>query len=248
MSASPSRRLQFRPPLWAWLGLLPCLALLIALGTWQLDRGIRKIALQQTLDEARQQAPTALSRSSEAAQKDSALHARAAGRYDSAHQLLLDNEGYEGRAGYHVLTPLRLDDGAIVIVNRGWVPQTASRSQLPDIAVGEEARQVVGLWREPARPGLRLAVDNCAGDRWPRVLQYPEVKDFRCLLGEAVLPGVLLLQADAADGYVRDWRVSTGFPPQRHYAYAAQWYAFAATLLFLFVKLNLKRIPRSPDA
>ena len=247
MSASTTR-LQFRPPLWAWLGLLPCQALLITLGTWQLNRGIEKIALQQTLDAAVQQAPSALSRAAEAAPQDGALHAEAEGRYDVAHQLLLDNEGYEGRPGYHVLTPLRLADGAIVIVNRGWVPQTADRSQLPDVTVGEQARQVSGLWREPARPGLRLAVDNCTGSGWPRVLQYPEVKDFRCLLGEDVLPGVLLLQADAADGYVRDWRVSIGFPPQRHYAYAAQWYAFAATLLFLFVKLNLKRIPRSPDA
>lgn len=247
MSAS-SRRWQFRPPLWAWLGLLPCLALLITLGSWQLNRGIQKIALQQTLDDAVQQAPSLLSHGTEPAPKDSALHAQAEGRYDSAHQLLLDNEGYEGRPGYHVLTPLRLADGALVIVNRGWVPQTADRSLLPDLTVGEETRQVIGLWREPAKPGLRLAVDNCAGSVWPRVLQYPEVQDFRCLLGEAVLPGVLLLQADAADGYVRDWRVSIGFPPQRHYAYAAQWYAFAATLLFLFVKLNLKRIPRNPDA
>ena len=53
---------------------------------------------------------------------------------------------------------------------------------------------------------------------------------------------MLLLAPEASDGYLRDWsQDDRRFPPQRHYGYAAQWFAFAATLLAIFLKLNLKR-------
>lgn len=248
MPPATPRRWQFRPPLWAWLGLLPLLALLLTLGTWQLQRGQQKLALQATLDGALTRPAEPLHRDDPAPAEQGGRHVTAQGRYLDARQLLLDNEGHEGRPGYHVLTPLQLDDGTLVLVNRGWVPQDGDRRRLPTVEVGGEPRRVDGLWRPLPTPGLRLAVDNCGGTGWPRVVQYPQAADLRCLLGDAVLPGVLLLSPQAADGYVRDWRVSAGFPPERHYAYAAQWYAFAATLLFLFVKLNLKKIPGRPSS
>lgn len=241
-------RYRFKPPLWAWLGLIPALALLVALGSWQMQRGVYKTRLQAVMDASGAQPAQPLTRDTQAAGEREAPHVLARGRYLGERQLLLDNQGNEGRPGYRVWTPLRLDDGALLIVDRGWVAQDGDRSRLPEIAVdGAQARELAGLWRPLPQPGMRLAADGCAGTNWPRVVQYPDAEDLRCLyadLGEAPLAGLLLLDPSAADGYLRDWRVNASVPPQRHYAYAAQWYAFAATLLFLFVKLNLRRIPR----
>ena len=48
--------------------------------------------------------------------------------------ILLDNKVHGGTAGYYVLTPIRLaDGGAIVVVNRGWIAQGASRTLRPPI-------------------------------------------------------------------------------------------------------------------
>ena len=58
-----------------------------------------------------------------------------AGRWDAARQFLLDNRTRDGRAGYEVLTPLQLDDGRWLIVNRGWVSFSGYRERLPDIAI-----------------------------------------------------------------------------------------------------------------
>lgn len=244
MTVSSRSRIRFSPPWWAWIAWIPATALLLTLGTWQLHRGQQKVALQTQFDRALQSPAIELQNGASAPPVDGAIHARASGAYDSARQMLLDNQSDQGRPGYHVLTPLRLSDGSVVVVDRGWVAQTESLQRLPEVSVDGAEREIAGLWRPLIRPGLRLAVDNCAGSGWPRVLQYPEVSDLRCVLGESVLPGVLLLDPQAPDGYLRDWRVSTGFPPERHYAYAAQWYAFAATLLFFFIKLNLKRSVR----
>jgi surfeit locus 1 family protein len=236
---------RFRPPLWAWLALVPALALLIALGSWQMQRGIYKTRLQAVMDASIARPAQPLTGATAAASESEAPHLLAHGRYLGERQLLLDNQGNEGRPGYHVWTPLRLDDGALLIVDRGWVAQDGDRSRLPEIAVDGSARDVAGLWRPLPQPGMRLAADACAGKSWPRVVQYPDADDLRCLYADlgAPLSGLLLLDPAAADGYVRDWRVNASVPPQRHYAYAAQWYAFAATLLFLFVKLNLRRSP-----
>ncbi len=49
-----------------------------------------------------------------------------------AHQFLLDNMTHAGRAGYEVLTPLLLDDGRVLLVNRGWLPlPDGRRDELP---------------------------------------------------------------------------------------------------------------------
>jgi cytochrome oxidase assembly protein ShyY1 len=75
------------------------------------------------------------------------------------------------------------------------------------------------------------------------VVEYPTAEDLACIYPDIkVAPGMLLLAPEAEHGFVREWtQADVRFPPSRHYAYAAQWFAFGATLLFLFFKLNLKR-------
>ncbi|MDB5973234.1 MAG: SURF1-like protein [Hydrocarboniphaga sp.] len=240
---------RFRPPSWSWFALFPALALLIALGSWQMQRGFYKAQMQAVMDASSAGPTQPLTRDTAPASEREAPHLQAHGRYLGTRQLLLDNQGNDGRPGYHVWTPLRLDDGALLMVDRGWVAEDGDRSRMPETSVDATPREVSGLWRPLPQPGLRLAADACAGKNWPRVVQYPVAGDLRCLyadlgadLGEAPLAGLLLLDPALNDGYVRDWRINAAIPPQRHYAYAAQWYAFAATLLFLFVKLNLRRI------
>ena len=53
------------------------------------------------------------------------------GRFDAAHQFLLDNRSYEGRPGYEVLTPLLRTAGDVALIDRGWVPFSGLRSRLP---------------------------------------------------------------------------------------------------------------------
>jgi surfeit locus 1 family protein len=58
------------------------------------------------------------------------------------------------------------------------------------------------------------------------VLQYPTAETLADRLGAPVLDYQLLLDAAAPDGYVRDWQAPV-VAPERHLAYAGQWWALA---------------------
>lgn len=239
--------ISFRPPLWAVLGTVAGCGLMSAAGFWQLSRAAQKTRLLAQYDAAAH-APAVPLEAGSAPAGAMPRAARAQGEYLADRQLLLDGQAHGETGGYDVWTPLRLEDGTLVIVDRGWIPAGHTRNQNPAIAAPEGMRAINGLWRRLPQPALHLGTGNCADAHreptsWPKIVEYPDVKDLRCLYGANLLDGELLLAPDAGGGFVRDWRAGAAeFLPSRHYAYAGQWFAFAATLLGLFIKLNLKRI------
>lgn len=237
---------RFRPPLWAVLGTVTGMLVTGWLGAWQLRRGHAREALDAQYAQAAHVAAIPLDNRSAVLPDAQAVAAEAEGTYIDQ-QLLLDNQVRERIPGYQVLTPLQLADGSgFVIVNRGWLPQNPDRRVLPALPLPAGPIKVTGLWRALPQPALRLSTQNCAGGDaagWPRVVEYPTPADLACLYpGRITAPGMLLLAPEAAAGFVREWtQADERFPPSRHYAYAAQWFAFGVTLFVIFLKLNFRR-------
>lgn len=234
-----SRR-KFSPPWWSIVLVVALSALMITMGVWQIQRAQGKEALTARYLAAATDEPRDLTVGAWA-EPGVIARGRAVGRFDAEQQLLLDNQGLDGKPGFHVWTPLLLTYGGRVIVDRGWVPSGGDRSQLPDIPVPEGEVQVTGFWRTLPEPGMRLEVDNCAGEGWPRIVQYPTVDEMRCIYGEYLASGVLMMDRDLPGGFAREWTAAPELSPMKHYGYAAQWFAFTLTLWVIFVVMNLKR-------
>ncbi|MDG4554798.1 MAG: SURF1 family protein [Candidatus Competibacter sp.] len=218
---------------------------LLALGCWQLDRGWQKAELQDTFAGRFAQPPVVLAEVDPTDAANRYLHVVAGGRYDDEHQLLLDNQVRDGQPGYHVLTPLRMLEGAILI-DRGWVPLGESRQVLPDIGVSADSITIGGWLSQPVSPGLRLGDAAGADRRWPRVIPYVDYQRLSAILGYPLQPAIVLLAPEAPEGYWRDWRPRFGgFGPERHRGYAVQWFALAAALIVLYVFAGARRLPRS---
>jgi surfeit locus 1 family protein len=177
------------------------------------------------------------------------------GRYDSAHQFLLDNISHEGRAGYEVLTPLHLDDGRILLVNRGWLAQpNRQRTVLPDIAIANVGA-FAGQNSESPVVHLRARIDElpstgleagraapATDSTWPKLTSFPTTAELSAALGRAIDGRQLLLAADQPSGYRRDWRPpNSQFGPARHQSYAIQWWSLGALAIVLYFVINLKR-------
>lgn len=164
------------------------------------------------------------------------------GRLDGQHQFLLDNLSYRGRPGYQVLTPLVRSGGGALLVDRGWVPFSGARSRLPDVAVSDAASlSLSGRVAELPSAGLTSgrAPPNPT-DPWPRVTSFPRAEELARALGVPLGERILLLDAQAPEGYVRDWQ-PPGLAPLRHLSYAIQWWCFAALAVVVWGILSARR-------
>ncbi len=217
---------------------LMLLAVLLALGFWQLDRMREKQALFAAFAAGSRESVNLPALRADAGARFQ--HAWVTGRYDSEHQILLDNMTHEGQVGYRVLTPLTFGANRTVLVDRGWIPIGVSRQLLPGVTVSEDERVVAGRLDELPRAGIHLAANSMPGEPWPRVLSYPTMQEVLAALSRETYPYILLLDKDQADGFVREWQPAT-FPPQRHLGYAVTWFAMAAALLILYVATHLRR-------
>jgi surfeit locus 1 family protein len=217
------------------------------LGRWQLHRAAEKRALQDDFAAGSLQTTELGARA--LAELPRYTQVRLRGHYEPAHQLLLDNMTEAGRIGYQVLTPFRLEDGRLVLVNRGWLPlPNGSRNTLPDLTLDAPGTvQLVGRVDELPVPGIaagRAAPE--AGAIWPKRTSFPTSAALSVALAEPIESRQILLGADQPFGFERQWKsASAQFPPLRHIGYAIQWWAFALLALVLFVALN--RHPRTPS-
>lgn len=227
----------FRPKWWAIVLVLLLGGVMSALGVWQLQRAADKAEL---LARYRSADASVAKEITAGAWSEPGLiqRGRVRGKFDGAMQLLLDNQTHDRTPGYHVWTPLHVVSGGIVMVDRGWIPAGGDRSKPPPLPVPEAEVEFEGLWKLVPEPGMRLDVDNCAGGPWPRIVQYPTVDELRCLYGEFVAGGILLMDPDVPGGFERDWLERSDLKPTKHYAYAAQWFVFTLVLLGFFVKLS----------
>jgi len=233
----------FKPTLWPTVVTLLLLPLMTGLGLWQLERADWKQALVDSNEGRSRLSPIALRPGAEISDEVQYRRVFARGYYDMEHQLLLDNKTYQGHAGYHVLTPLRLaESDAVVLVNRGWVPLGKSRAELPELPGTDGEVLVDAIIKLPPMKLFRLADVDEANTGWPKVVQQVEMGELEQLLGVTLEPLTLLLDKDDEFGFIRDWKAVYGVTVDKHRAYAVQWFTLAAVLLLIYISVNSKRI------
>ena len=80
-----------------------------------------------------------------------------------------------------------------------------------------------------------------SGASWPKLTSFPSHAELESALGQKISRRMLLLDADAPAGYVREW-TPPGLAPTRHFSYAIQWWGFAIVLLVIYFGLNFRKV------
>ncbi len=227
--------------LWGGLLLAGLVSLFVNLGLWQWNKYAQKTSLQADLDARSRGALVSLPTSPAEAESLRYRHFSARGEYDASRQVLIDNRVHNDRAGYHVLTPLRLAGSEMrVLVNRGWVPATADRRELPATPVPTGTVEVTGIAVVPPSRFFTLAPQPAA--QAEVIWQNPDLERFRQMAPYPLQPIILQLDPEATDGYVREWPR----PDERsdkHLSYALQWFGFAASSVGIWLWLLLRPAP-----
>ena len=211
------------------------------LGLWQLDRAAQKQAAQAEIDARAGLAPltgSALARDAEAASVQHHRPATVRGTWAAQHTVALDNRPLEGRAGFIVVTPLRLATGEALLVQRGWVPRDLrDPSRVPPVVTPAGEVRVQGLLAPPPSQLFELAAPASAPGP---IRQNLDLAAFARETGLALLPITLQQTGPSDDDLVRRWpRVGSDLHKNR--GYAVQWFALAALIAGLYVWFQLVR-------
>src|SRR4051812_45914054 len=147
----------FRPALIPTLAAVVVVLLTISLGNWQRHRAAEKDALRAQYLTSTGAAPFEVTGEESDVAAIRYQPVRAHGVYDGVHQILLDNKILDGRPGFEVVTPLRLDNGRYVLVDRGWIAVGSSRSDLPAAEPPSMPQTVSGRVNLPPARYLELS-------------------------------------------------------------------------------------------
>ena len=240
-SFNPSMHLprRFHPRLIPSLVVAALLPLFLYLGYWQLQRAEEKRLMQAEYDTRAHGPAVQVERREQRPDELQFYRVVAKGYYETDRQILIDNRVHQGRVGYHVITPLKLQDSEVrLLVNRGWIALGVDRSQLPAFETPTGLQQITGVATVPAEKYFTLAKPEPG---WQRVWQNMDMARYSASVPFPVQPVVVLLDpADAAGGFTRDWsRLDAGISV--HQGYAFQWFMLAAALFTIYLFMSLRR-------
>jgi surfeit locus 1 family protein len=209
----------------------------IRLGIWQLDRLEQRRAFNAHVEAMWNAAPLTLSGLSTL--DLTAMEYRAvkvSGTYDFENQVVLRNRYFQDQYGYNLLTPLILDDGSAVLVDRGWIPADGNDSPSDwrkydqpgqvtlqgQIRLGQTKPDMGGVPDPTLTPGqTRLDSWNIVNlERIQSQVPYP-------LLDVFVQPDVDPSDVEPPIPYQPEIELTEG----PHLGYAGQWFIFASILV-----------------
>jgi len=232
-----------------WIVLVAALAgtlLTARLGVWQLDRAAQKNELQSALDTRMALPPlppAELARDADAAAAQHHRTIRIEGQWLAERTIYLENRQMNGRPGFVAVTPLRLDDGSAVLVQRGWLPRDLlDRTRI--VAAPPPAGRIAVQGRIAPAPGRLYEFEAAASGP---IRQNVDLDGYARETGLPLRP-LTLVQEDGQpppdDGLLRQWPRPAA-DVHKHYGYAFQWFSLSALILGLYVWFQLIRPRRA---
>lgn len=214
--------------------------LFACLGVWQCHRAMQKKQFIQVYHARLAEKPITLAELLDNKRDNRFYPVQLKGRFDNAHHILLDNKTFEGQAGYEIYTPFLIaGTQQAILINRGWVPASSNRTELPAINKVEETLILQGTINNPP---LYFSLGAMAEPEanFPLRVQFIDLNEISGKLPYPIIPYIIWLDPNLPHGFLRQWQV-TFTEPEKHILYAGQWFAFALSLLVIFVALNFHR-------
>ncbi|NKL01268.1 SURF1 family protein [Rhizobium leguminosarum bv. viciae] len=244
--ATPRRRL----PVFTGILVLIALAILISLGTWQVERLHWKEGLIADIAARQAASPVPLADIEAMAAAGGDIEYRkvtATGRYINNKERHFFAT-WRGQTGFYVYTPLELADGRILFVNRGFVPYDNKEPEMRMQGQLTGEQTVTGLAREKlARKPSWVVPDN---DVAKNIFYWKDLDVMAESVGlEKAKVIAFFVDADSTPN-------PAGLPiggvtqvdlPNDHLQYAFTWYGLAAVLLVVVAISWFRKGAKAPQ-
>jgi surfeit locus 1 family protein len=208
-------------------------AVTLALGIWQWGRAQEKLALQEAIERRNAEAPLDERSLLSTATLEELVHRPVVlrGVWVPRHTVFLDNRQMQGRPGFYVVTPLKLQGSdAAVLVERGWAPRNfVDREKLPAV---ETPAGVIEVRGRLAPPPAKL-YEFAAAASGP-IRQNLDLAQLRKESGLGLLDIAVQQTGAPSEGLLREWP-EVASSASKNYGYAFQWWALCALIAILYV-------------
>ncbi len=228
----------------------------VALGQWQLDRlqfvRAENARALQRLAEPAVPLPVLADPLATGGVDEEGLEFRrveVTGTYRPDEEVLQRNRRYRNQTGFHVLTPLELTDGGVVLVRRGWVPSVLDEPPVSEAPPPAGTTTVAGVLERPVpQPGFG-PTDPDEGVL-ARVFHTDTARLDRQIDGP-LFPMVLRIDTEL-DNPTEDQLPFPAGPPEleegSHFSYTIQWHIFAVLAAVTYAAWWWHRLRRDDGA
>lgn len=238
----------FAPTLIPTIAFLLLLPVLLRLGIWQLDRADEKRQLIASLEAKSSQPSMSLEQALQLEQADQTKVAVSGQAVPNLH-LVVDNQKRDGRLGYEVYALWQTESKAsgqlpeYVLVSRGWLPRQDFYEKVPTIPNFEDQSLEGQLYF--SKGSNQVVAQNAQWQKFDNAwligqFDLETIAEKAGEIGYHTAPFVVRQQAEPNSPFIRQWELVAS-PPEKHIAYAIQWFGMALVLIILFIVLNLKR-------
>jgi len=213
--------------------------ILLRLGFWQLDRADQKNEINQNYIERQ----SSLEIFDETDINEENLWGKFSieGEFTTSPNLYLDNQTYKREAGYVIYSPFLTRENKVILVNRGWHDLIEDRNELPAVKIITDT-MISGILTKIPSHGIILNTENIENinDSSIRIqrIDLGEIKKVLNIQYE-IYPFVLTLEPPLDENLKRHLILPVS-NSEKNYGYAFQWFAFALTLLIIFITLRKK--------
>ncbi len=218
---------------------------LVKLGLWQSARALEKEQRLAKIEKLSNQKPVSLTRvlalSTDSESDINDYPVFIDGEFNEKELFLLDNQVNKGRLGYRVYQVARTKENA-VLINLGWVKGSISRDELPNITALRGRQKFKGNVRLIEK-GILLQEQVFSKVTWPLRVQQIELDKFSVIINRPLLPFIVYVDKNEVVGFEKNWQPIV-MPPEKHRAYAFQWFSLALAwlLLMLWAKFGGNRV------
>lgn len=222
----------FRPALWMTVAAIPALAILVWLGSWQVMRMHWKNDLISSFT-TRAHAEAIQPPQGDKAADLQFQRISISGVWMHHAEIQLTGRTFEGTAGYHVITPMKLDDGRVLLLNRGWVSQDYRKPEKRPSTLAAGQQQFEAIIRLPATKGYFVPENDLEDDHW-FTLNIQEIAAHRNLSGVIMAYTADVLRPEGP--YVLPIGAAVTIDiPNNHWNYALTWYGLALGLIGVYI-------------
>ncbi len=229
----------FKPMFWPSIFSIIIFAILFTFGTWQVKRLFWKEALIERYVSESQSNPIKNPSELDSFNVKEFKSVEVLGSFLHKEETYITGKTFEGNAGFHVITPLKLKNNKIILINRGWVSEGYKNPKKRKFSLVEGEVLLKGIIRYPQKKGYFVPENDGSNGFW-FTIKPNEILSFLNILSTEAISNYYIDALRQGEKLTLPIGV-TGKPKLRnqHLSYAVTWYGLALSLLFVYFSYHV---------